>query len=156
MRWLGEWRTGVVLGVMLVTFAAGFGSSNPHALLHPGEFVSSLEGEKEIMEFGHTLREDPRGAMWLVALAGVTGKVHTWFLVGYLLVGAYVVLRGGRMPGIQGVLLVWVAVFVGYLMLEVNLRRARHLLPVLPCVLLFVGQAYWSVLVRVRDRVRYC
>ena len=45
------------------------------------------------------------------------------------------------------------AVFVTYLMLEVNLRRPRNLLPVLPCGLVVVGYGYTVIWSWVRKRL---
>ena len=44
----------------------------------------------------------------------------------------------GKLPMDRGILLVWIGVVLSYLVLEVNVRRTRYLLPVLPIALLFV------------------
>jgi tetratricopeptide (TPR) repeat protein len=61
--------------------------------------------------------------------------------------------RTGPFGWDRAVLLVWIAGFVTYLALMAGLRAPRHLLPVLPVILVFVGEAYHRAWGWIRGRI---
>ncbi len=136
----------LALGAIPVAFAAGFAVVNPYALARFGGFVESLLAEMEIMRFGHSLRADTRSTLWLGMFAAIPGKANRVVLAGCLVAGAWGVLKSRRLAADRGVLLIWIGLFLAYLMLAANLRRGRHLLPVLPTALLFVAGGYRTML----------
>ncbi len=139
---LRQGRYWVWLVMIPVVFVLAFGVTNPYALMRFDAFRESLLAEKAIMDFGHTFRADTRGVLWLEMLWGLMGYAHAAVFAVYVLWGGWSVVKDRRLSADRGLLLVWVVIFLGYLMIEVNLRRLRHLLPVLPVVVLFAGEGY--------------
>ncbi len=132
----------VYLGLVPVVFVLVFAVTNPFSVIFFEEFTDSLMAEKKIMEFGHTLRADTRGFLWFSSLAGGLGRPHAVTFLITLLAGAFHFVKGGKLHSKQGVLLIWIGVYLAYLALEVNFRQARHLLPIIPVVLLFAADGY--------------
>ena len=146
LRRLTDRRSWLALLAIPAAFALAFAVTNPHAVMHLGAFRDSLLAEKEIMGFGHRVRQDRPGISWLADLSAVSGQAHTLAFAGYAIAGAgYALYRRRRLPADRGLLLVWIGIFLAYLMLASRLHRARHLLPVLPCVLLFAADAYTRI-----------
>jgi tetratricopeptide (TPR) repeat protein len=144
------WVLLMIPAVFCVTVAV----TNPYMILEFEAFRKSLLMEKGIMGFGHSFRVDTGGVVWLEMLWGLLGKVHGTVLLVTLLFWMWYLVKGKfGIPASKGMLVLWMAMFVVYLMLEVNLRRPRHLLPVLPCGLLVVGYAYTEILGKLRRRV---
>jgi len=152
---LKKGRTWVKLLAIPAVFCATFAMTNPHALLAFDAFQKSLLMEKGIMSFGHTLRVEAGAMAWLEMLWGLLGQVHGLVFLATLVVWVWYVKKKGGIPATRGMLVLWMALFVTYLMVEVNLRRPRHLLPVVPCGLLVVGYVYTQIWDRLRDRMRY-
>jgi tetratricopeptide (TPR) repeat protein len=143
-----------VLLMIPVVFCVTVAVTNPYMILEFESFRKSLLMEKGIMGFGHSFRVDTGAAVWLEMLWGLLGKVHGTVLLVTLLFWMWYLVKGKfGIPASKGMLVLWMAMFVVYLMLEVNLRRSRHLLPVLPCGLLVVGYAYTEIWGKLRRRV---
>jgi 4-amino-4-deoxy-L-arabinose transferase-like glycosyltransferase len=143
----------IALGSIPAFFIVGFAVTNPFALARLGEFIHSLEVEREIMAFGHTSRVDVGGLAWLWLLADVAGRANAVILALSLAAGSWYVVRRRRLASISGILLVWIALFLGYLVLESSLRRTRHLLPVLPVLFVFLAQAYRAIWAEAKGRL---
>ena len=142
----------VALGAIPVLFLAGFVAFNPYAPIRFGEFVQSLATEQQIMAFGHTSRVEAGGVAWLWLLAGSLGMANAALLVISSAVGLACVLKRQRLSSTHGLLLVWVVSFLGYLVLESNLRRSRHLLPILPIMFLFLADIYRAIWAKAGSR----
>lgn len=144
-RWLG------VLALPVV-FALVFGITNPMAVIHVTDFWNALALEKEIMGFGHRVAADSAPWTWLTSLFSMVGWGHSAVLLGggcwFVFLRRWQLIRADRV-----VLLIWIVLFLGYLMAESHLKRPRHLLPVLPCVLLFIGAAYGAIWAELKSYV---
>ena len=138
--------------LIVVCFVGAFAATSPHAVIRLSAFRKSLMAEKAIMEFGHTFRADPRGVLWLGVLVGLAGAVNTAAFGIAVLGSAMGAYRRKGLPAERALLLLWIVLFVSYLILEVDLRRSRHLLPVLPAVLLFAAHAYTRAFEWCRER----
>ena len=147
-RWLDRfkdrfrWTAWILVPVV---FFAIIAATNPYALLHFQEFRESLMAEQEILSFGHSFRADPSGFLWVQNLLGLAGTIHVVAAIGFLLWTIRVSVGAKEIPRETVVVVAWVVIFVGYLMFEIHLRRARHLLPILPFVLLLAGACYQTV-----------
>ena len=132
-RWsdLG-WAIGAFLGTIALT--------NPYALVHFDRFRADVAFEKSHLGFGHMFRAAGAGLHWLSSLGTASGRAAGALFVGtLLLLLALKLLRRRSVVAPQGLLLLWVAGYIGYLVVEVNLQAGRHLLPILPVMLLFAG-----------------
>jgi 4-amino-4-deoxy-L-arabinose transferase-like glycosyltransferase len=123
---------GVFTGVYLLT--------NPFVFSHFSELLSSLRLEKETMGFGHRIRATTGAWVWLHMVVMQVGMIQA----GIGLLGAVGWFFWYREPLAveHKIVLLWVAFFLLYLMAESSLKRARHLLPILPVVLVFIAAAY--------------
>ena len=139
---LGQTRTWAALIAIPAVFALVFAATNPHALIHFDVFRRTMIDYQAIMGFGHMYPEDPQGLLWLGILGSELGPIHTGVLAVTLVVACVLAVRRKRLAGDAGILFLWCAVFLGYLILVVHLRRPRHLLPILPCLLLFTAEGY--------------
>ncbi|MDP6040122.1 MAG: glycosyltransferase family 39 protein, partial [Candidatus Latescibacteria bacterium] len=124
---------GTFSGVCVVT--------NFSAILHPQTFFHDVEFERAHLSFGHMFQADQAGLTWVVDLVNLMGWAHG--IVGIGAVGWLIWSK--RLSLAQVMLLAWCVVLVGYLVGFANLRAARHLLPVLPVGLIFVGVGYCEV-----------
>ena len=143
-RWLA------VGGIPLV-FALAFVVTNSMAVINPIPVINTLAAEKQIMGFGHRLAATSDPWMWLTLLLGFVGTIHCLVLVG---VTSWLVVTR-QWQGIRSdrvVLVIWIVLFLGYLMVESQLKRPRHLLPIVPGVLLFVSAAYGVIWTRLKER----
>ncbi len=139
---LGKAKTWGALVAIPIVFALTFVATNPHALIHLDVFRRTMADYQAIMTFGHMYPEDPQGLLWLGILGNQLGPIHTGVLSVTLVVAGVLALRRKWLAGDRGILLLWCAVFLGYLILIVHLRRPRHLLPIMPCLLLFTAEGY--------------
>lgn len=134
------------LAVIAMTFVFVFALTNPHAVLDFSTFWESLSAEREIMAFGHSVQGRRSLYDWLALLYAILGPVNgivLCLLGGYL---AYAAMMGQIAVRRETVvLLLWVLVMLAYLSIFSSLKRARHLLPILPVVTLFLGYAYSRV-----------
>ena len=153
IRRLRERRYLTALILIPAVLGAAFALTNPYAFVHFETFRGDVLFEREHLSFGHMFRADAAGFGWLFGLGAVTGIAHGAVFIGFLLHLLAGRIRGRlKLPPDQGILLIWIGLFVGYLILSVNLQAPRHLLPVLPAVLLFVGGAYQQAWRQVRGR----
>ena len=142
----------ILLGVPAV-FALTVLVVSPYVFLRFEQFRGQLLADRRILGFGHTFQASSDWTPWLGGLVSLAGPWHAAAaLLGLVCLG-WKTFRGGRPDTAQVILLAWIVLFTGYLMAEFNLRRARYLLPVLPCVYLFAGTAYQHVRARLCDRL---
>ncbi len=137
-----------LLALVLIpaVFFLVFALTNPYALIHFKTFKADVEFEKAHLSFGHMFRAEQAGFRWLISLGHLVGAINGAILAAYVLfLIAGRVLGKIRLPADRIVLLVWIGGFTGYLMLTANIQAPRHLLPVLPLALLFVGSAYCEI-----------
>lgn len=147
--WLSRFRLrtlwvhwGVVLGV----FCGIIVLTTPSILTHFTVFVSSLKAEKEIMAFGHRVRDTTGAWLWLqmvVTQVGIVPACVSLFGCVVWLLWHRNVLKTEHL-----IILGWVGIFLCYLMVESSLKRARHLLPILPVIWIFVAAScvyLWSL-----------
>ncbi|MBT4139680.1 MAG: hypothetical protein HOE48_17305, partial [Candidatus Latescibacteria bacterium] len=135
-RWVGG-------GIIVLGFCGAFIVSNPFALIYFPDFVQSLMAEKAIMTFGHRVQATSGAEAWVMILIQSVGIFSLVILVGvfgYRILQRQLLIRADCL-----VIGIWILSFLAYLMLEANLKRPRHLLPILPFVLLFVGWAYIQI-----------
>ena len=149
---MNDWGLLRALLIVPCVFALVFAFTTPYAVVRFGEFTDSLSAFKEIMESGHVVREDDRGIMWVGALAGILGRVGLLIFVCALGAASYSLSRG-KLPMDRGILLVWIGVVLSYLVLEINVRRTRYLLPILPVALLFVSDLVHRSMMWTRARL---
>lgn len=128
-RWL------VLLCVPLV-FGFAYAVTNPYAIIHFDLLVQKIQSYRSVMSAGHTYVGESSGYLWLTMMGASIGILHG----GMFLVGCLSLRRVVRVERL--VLLIWCVVLLGYLMVNVQMRHMRHLLPILPCVLLFVSAGY--------------
>ncbi|MDP6040295.1 MAG: hypothetical protein QGG64_17215, partial [Candidatus Latescibacteria bacterium] len=98
--------------------------------------------------------EDRSGITWLSLVPGTMGWVNVLAFIAVCLGAIYWRVRNGQFTDTHVILLAWVAVLMGYLMWEVRVFYPRHLLQVLPVVLLFVGIGYQKFILWVVERIR--
>jgi len=139
------WTTLVVSGVV---FAGVFAATNPWSVIRLDAFVDVMADYKEWMQFGHTRREGGSGFVWIELLYGALGPIHILMLICLVGAGILKVLDRRPIPRDRVLLAAWILLFVLYLMVQVGLRRERHLLPVLPVMLIFIAAGYRSLLQR--------
>ncbi|MDA0710973.1 MAG: glycosyltransferase family 39 protein [bacterium] len=135
--------------LLVCVFFAIFLAMNPSVLTHLTEFRDSIQGEKKIMAFGHRLRDVTGSWVWLQMLVSQVGTAHALIALG----GGFLWLLRyrKRISADHVMMLAWAGVFLFYLMAESSLIRPRHLLPILPVVLLYVGAGYellWRALLK--------
>ena len=133
-----------------IVFLGVFVLINPFSIIRFDVFMKTMVDYKEVMGFGHMYEADPSGLIWLQILRSGLGPIHAVAFLAYLLGCGLYVYRKRQIPAAKGILLFWCLLFIAYLMLEVNLRRVRHLLPILPCVLLCVAEAYRVLFQRIQ------
>jgi tetratricopeptide (TPR) repeat protein len=135
-RWVGG-------GVLILGFCSAFSLSNPFVLIYFSDFIRSVMVEKAIMTFGHRVQATSGAETWVLFLIQMMGIPS--FLVLVCVVGCKVVQRQLSLRVDCLVLAVWFLTFLAYLMLEANLKRPRHLLPIVPVLTVFIGWAYVQV-----------
>ena len=123
-------------------FAVAFAVTNPYALIHFDLFEARLQSEKEILSFGFRVAETAGWRSWAKGLTQTIGWVSATLFAVYALTGIFAVTRVKRVRSGRALLGCWVLLFFSFLAIEINVQRERHLLPILPCVLLFVGESY--------------
>ena len=147
-----DWRNPERIGGLALAFCAFMGTfalTNPYAILDFEGFRGSLEAERQVMAFGHTVQGDRSLVEWLTLLYALLGPANALILC---VSGIYVVYRARDVRTVRRetvLLLTWVILLLAYLSIFSSLKRPRHLLPILPVLLLTVGYAY----VFVWDRV---
>ena len=140
---LREPRTALGLALIATVFALSFLATNPYAFLNFQEFQRDVSFERSHLSFGHTLQADHAGLNWLLDLFGVSGMVNgAFFLIGVCMALFRTRLGLGKISTIQVMFAIWIGIYVGYLVLAANFRAPRHLMPVLPFVLLFAADSY--------------
>jgi len=133
----------MILGCILLVFGVTFVVTNPYALIHFETFRQDIAFERAHLGFGHVFRADGAGLRWLTDLWALVGWGHGLILLGVGGIVGVGLLRKQRTLSVGSlVLLFWTGLFLIYLTGFANLRAPRHLLPVLPAVLLMVGKAY--------------
>ena len=137
-----------------IAFGIAFVLSNPHAVLDLSGLYAQVLSEKAIMTFGHMIKEDRLGIAWLFIMPGTMGWVNVLTVAAVLMGAIYWRARGERFADVHVILLVWIVILMGYLMLEVRVFYPRHLLQVLPVVLLFAGAGYQKLALWVVERVK--
>lgn len=143
------WVRWIIMGAV---FCGTAFVTNPQLLTHFSEFLGSLRAEKETMAFGHRVRATTGAWVWLQMLATQVGFVHILVLfVGGVL---WFLKSDRKLTTSHQVVLMWIILFLVYLMVESSLKRGRHLLPVLPFVLTFVGAGYWVLWGVLKERVQ--
>ena len=147
-----RWNSDRLLGLLFVPviFVGAVALTNPLAVLDFQAFSQSLEAERQIMGFGHSVRVERSLGDWMAILYVILGPVNTLVVIAAGGVSVWHLMKRRAIPRKDVALMVlWVVVLVAYLSLFSSLKRARHLLPILPVVLLFVGYAYvhaWRLL----------
>lgn len=132
-------RWGGIAGMGLC-FVGAFAISNPFALLNASEFFQSLMKEKDIMAFGHRVQASSDAWAWVNLLIQSVGGFHLIVLVCVGSIWAFASRK--NMNVTHGLLVLWVVFFMIYLGAEANLKRPRHLLPIIPVIVVFVAWAY--------------
>ena len=139
-------------GVIIGVFCGIFVLTTPSVITHFSVFVGSLKAEKEIMAFGHRVRDTTDAWLWLHMVVTQVGIIP----MCVSLLGGVVWLLWYReaLKTEHLIVLVWIGIFLCYLMIESNLKRARHLLPILPVIWIFVAAACVFLWALVQDRLR--
>jgi len=141
--------------VIIGAFCGIFLITNPSVLTHFSLFIGSLQGEKEIMAFGHRVRDASDAWVWLQMVVTQVGVVP--MCVALLGGGVWLLWYRDVLKTEHMIVLIWVGIFLCYLMVESNLKRARHLLPVLPIIWIFVAAAccfLWSLMQERLERLK--
>ena len=126
-----------------IAFGLAFAVTNPHAILDPMGLYAQVVQENAIMTFGHTIQSDQTGWAWFALIFDVMG-----YLNGLVLVGVVGVVLMRKMDGVstrQIILLLWGVILMLYLVVEVRVFYPRHLLPILPVLLLVASLAYKTI-----------
>ena len=150
-----------VLALVLVpaVFVLTFLATNPYAWISYETFRADLAFEQAHLSFGHVFRADRAGLDWLVRLADLVGTANGVALALYLgLIITFHLSGRRRLPIEKILLLIWIGGFTGYLVLTANIQAPRHLLPILPPVLLFLADGYrevWHLATERWPRVRW-
>lgn len=131
-------RWGALLCVPVV-FLLAFAMLNPYAVIHFDLFVQKMQSYRSVMSAGHTYVGESAGYFWLVLIVGHLGAMHTAVLFAGLMSEKRVI-RTDRL-----ILILWCITLVAYLWLNIQMRHMRHVLPILPCIVLFVGAGYFYI-----------
>jgi 4-amino-4-deoxy-L-arabinose transferase-like glycosyltransferase len=135
----------LALAAIPAVFLLTFSLTNPFAVLRLQAFVDSVVSLKKTLAFGQTFREAGEAWLWLGMMVSVMGAVNAAGGLGkvLLLVKTSATDRGLRAD--SGLLVLWILLYLSYLMLQVDLRRSRYLLPILPAALLLSAACYREV-----------
>ena len=131
-------RWGALLCVPIM-FLLAFAVLNPYAIIHSDLFVQKMQSYRSVMSAGHTYVGESSGYHWLTLILGHLGIVHVLALILGLAFGKRL-LRTDRL-----ILVLWCVTLLGYLWLNVQMRHMRHVLPILPCILLFISAGYFDL-----------
>ncbi|MDA0709822.1 MAG: glycosyltransferase family 39 protein [bacterium] len=118
------------------TFIFAFALINPYAIFHFPLFLEKMQSYRSVMSAGHTYIGESAGYLWLPLIVGHIGALHALVLG----LGLLSQLRGLRAERL--ILVGWSMTLLLYLMLNVQMRHMRHILPILPSLLLFMAAGY--------------
>ncbi|MCZ6631885.1 MAG: glycosyltransferase family 39 protein [bacterium] len=134
------------LGWIALVFLATALVTNPYAVLDFETFKADILFERDHLASGHMFQVERAGLSWLLDLGHLVGLLNGLIGVGYgVWIGLQFWKHGKRPTPEHRVMLAWVALYMLYLILNANLRAPRHLLPIAPIVMVFVGSAYREI-----------
>ena len=152
LRTLTEVDRWKIVVAALLTFLAVSAITNPYAVLNYDSFVKSLQAERKIMSFGHTVRASGGVVAWLAQFSALAGWVHLGvFTIALIAAGTC------REKPRSAVVAFWIW-FVSYLLYLIvfsQLIRARHALPLFPVLAMGCGWAYRWMWLAMKERRMY-
>lgn len=115
--------------VSLAVFLAAFVVTSPYSVWHLN-FLKGLREAAQVTAFGHIFKDTDSGVMWFQKLSApsVLGLTVTVLAVLGLVIAVshrYSGLGRGRWPRAELVVSLWVLLYLGFLVLRVNLRAPQ-------------------------------
>jgi 4-amino-4-deoxy-L-arabinose transferase-like glycosyltransferase len=136
------------LGSVLLAFALAFLFTNPFAMINFDQFWSDISFESKHLSIGHVFRSGDTSVGWILDFGRLLGTGH--FVVFLCTLVGMVCWQSAKRY--HKILIFWIVLLLGYLVLFVNLRGGRYMLPILPAAVLIVSLGYQMLLDLVKKK----